>query len=91
MTAPLLTPEAAARHLAVSTRLLRRLVASGTLPFVLVSRRKRFRLDDLEAFAESQLCRSTAAPTRRSGTTTSPSTVVDFEAARAKYPARPRS
>ena len=58
--AGLLSRQAAAEYLSVSTRMVDKLARSGELPKVLNGLRPAFRLSDLEAFVASRLVRSSA-------------------------------
>lgn len=83
----------AARMLGTSTKTLRWHVRRGEISYVIVARTRRmFAVDDLEAFIASRrlTCPSIAAKGRRTSITTSPSTVLDFEAAVRRTTARPR-
>ena len=86
--------------LGVTRRRLIEECSSGRLSYVMIGKRRRFRPTDLAAYIEQQV-HACPLPTgthddrlsdrgrgRPSGTRTSPSTVVDFETALARTPAR---
>jgi excisionase family DNA binding protein len=83
----LYTAPEAAKQLRIGVAELRAAVQRGELRFVLIGRRKRFKLPDLELWIQNntrESCASSASAARRSGNMTSRSTVLDFEALRAQ-------
>ena len=84
----LLTFAEAAAALRVGPKTLREVIRSGALPAGKLGSTWRVRSDDLDAYLEA-LCRSNAEV--KSGTTTSPSTVIDIAGRRASGTRRRRS
>ena len=75
----------ACRVLAVCGRTLRKERQAGRLPYIMIGRAIRYSAADLQAYIErARLCPSTAGKDRRSGNTTSRSTVSDFAEALAR-------
>jgi hypothetical protein len=81
---PLLDEAQACKILCACPRTLRELRKSGALPFVLIGRAVRYTIPDLHAFIESRRTWDAPAPAPRRQQPRRPSSVVDFETARAK-------
>jgi excisionase family DNA binding protein len=56
-----LTVAEAAQYVGVSAREFRRLVASEGIPYVKTGSQRRFRVHDLEAWADTRVCQSSTA------------------------------
>jgi excisionase family DNA binding protein len=69
-----LTVAEAAQYVGVSAREFRRLVTAESIPFVKTGNQRRFRPQDLEAWADTRVCQSSTSPSgERSGCAASPS------------------
>lgn len=81
----LMTEDEAAQVLRVCPRTLRKERQAGRLPYIVIGRVIRYSASDLHDYIErARQCLSTSEPARRSGNIRSRSTVLDFEALRAK-------
>lgn len=92
----LLTPEAAARRLAISEKQLRSLAADGSIRYVNIGRgdkreTRRYDPADIEAFVEGRRCQSSSAPARTSTRSISDIGLIDFQARRAARQSATRS
>ena len=95
----LYTAPEAARALRIGVKQIHAAADAGELRYVLLSKQRRFKMADLEAWITAATkeapCASIAPSARRSGNMTSRSTVIDFEALRAQRnggrPKPPRS
>ncbi|MEM6681349.1 MAG: helix-turn-helix domain-containing protein [Pseudomonadota bacterium] len=87
----LVTQKQAAEELGMDVKTLCKEVDSGRLRFVLVGKRRKYRLDDLVEYVERQSqWVSTEEKTPRSGGTRSRGQVFDFEKARTQKTRRKR-
>lgn len=82
---PLLTPDEAARELAVSQKQLKALTGAGKIRYINIGlgrKRETRRYDpaDIERFKEARRCQSTSDRPGKPIRTTSGSTVYDFQA-----------
>jgi excisionase family DNA binding protein len=69
-----LTVAEAAQYVGVSAREFRRLVNAEAIPYVKTGNQRRFRVQDLESWADTRVCQSsTSRPGERSGCAASPS------------------
>lgn len=81
---PLLMSESRAREmLGCGAKVFRQHVLAGDIEFVLVGKRRRFRLSALNNFIDRQTCQYTSQRSLHSSITTSKSTGFDFMEARA--------
>lgn len=80
MTPLLLSLKDASKALGMNEKYFRELVAAGEIPSVPVGKSKKFPYKELERFVEREqkACPSTGQKGRRTGTSTSKSTVYDF-------------
>jgi excisionase family DNA binding protein len=89
----LYSPEEAADMLDISTKQLLAEVRAGRLLYILVGKRRKFDVQDLERYIESRRVpcpQSTAAGAVRSFGSPTPSTVIGFAEARKRATATPR-